>query len=109
MNAPQRGDLIKLDFNNAAGHEQSGYRRAIVVSPYSYNKVAKLALVCAITNQKKGYPFEVDIPSGLKVTGVILSDQVRTIDWNARHISIVDSAPDECVDEVLENLSILIS
>lgn len=109
MTAPKRGDLIILDFNNTAGHEQAGYRRVIVVSPFAHNKAANLAIVCAITSQKKGYPFEVEIPAGMKVTGVILSDQVRTIEWSARRIDIVDSAPEECIDEVLENLSKLIS
>ena len=108
MRTPERGDLIKLDFNNTQGHEQAGYRRAIVITPSSYNHTAGLAIVCAITNQKKGYPFEVDIPVGLKVTGVILSDQVRTIDWVARNIVIVDHAPQECVEHILENLSKLL-
>ena len=107
MRTPKRGDLIKLDFDNTQGHEQAGYRRAIVITPSSYNRAAGLAIVCAITNQKKGYPFEVDIPVGLKVTGVILSDQVRTIDWEARNVVVVDHAPQECVDNVLKNLSTL--
>ncbi|MHC1782650.1 MAG: type II toxin-antitoxin system PemK/MazF family toxin [Anaerolineaceae bacterium] len=108
MKAPERGDLIKLDFDHTAGHEQAGYRRAIVVSPFAYNKASQLAIVCAITNQKKGYPFEVPIPEGLKVAGVILSDQVRTIDWAAWQVLIVDRAPRECIDEVLEKLGNLI-
>ncbi len=108
MRIPERGDLIKLDFDNTQGHEQSGYRRAIVITLSSYNRVAGLAVVCAITNQKKGYPFEVDIPEGLKVTGVILSDQIRTIDWVARNIIIVDHAPQECVEEIQKNLSKLL-
>jgi len=105
MAAPERGDLIKLDFDNTTGHEQAGFRRALVISPVSYNKRVGLAIVCSITNQKKGYPFEVDIPAGLKVTGVILSDQVRTIDWVERNVQIVDHAPSECVAEVQEKLS----
>lgn len=108
MPAPKRGDLIKLDFDNTKGHEQMGFRRALVISPYSYNDKVKLAIVCEITNQKKGYPFEVEIPTGLKVTGVILSDQVRTIDWIARNVKIVDNAPLDCVAEVQKKLSILL-
>ena len=108
MPAPKRGDLIKLDFDNTKGHEQTGFRRAIVISPHSYNNKVKLAIVCAITNQKKGYPFEVEIPTGLKVTGVILSDQIRTIDWEERNVKIVDNAPPECVAEAQEKLSKLI-
>lgn len=108
MKTPERGDFIKLDFNATKGHEQAGYRRAIVVTPSSYNNAAKLAIVCAITNQRKGYPFEVEIPSGLKVTGVILTDQVRTIDWITRNIVILDHAPYECMEKVRENLLKLI-
>ena len=105
MPAPERGDLIKLDFDNATGHEQANYRRALVLSPGAYNKRVGLAIVCAITNQVKGYPFEVALPIGLKVTGVILSDQVRTIDWKTRNVKIVDHAPPECVAQVQEKLS----
>ena len=105
MPAPERGDLIKLDFDNAAGHEQANFRLALVLSPGAYNKRVGLAIVCAITNKTKGYPFEVVIPTGLKVTRVILSDQVRTIDWKARDVQIVDHAPPECVAQVQEKLS----
>jgi len=108
MGAPQRGDLIKLDFGSTQGHEQRGYRRAIVLSPSAYNAKTSLAIVCAITSQQKGYPFEVEIPKGLKVTGVILSDQVRTIDWKARNVKIVDHAPSSCINKVAENLAKLI-
>jgi mRNA interferase MazF len=105
MEAPKRGDLITLDFDNTQGHEQAGYRRAIVISPLAYNRKTGLATVCAITNQKKGYPFEVDIPKGLKVTGVVLSDQVRTIDWEARQFRIEDEAPAECTQKVMDLLA----
>lgn len=108
MAVPQRGDLIKVDFDNTTGHEQAGYRRALVLSPQQYNRVTDLAIVCAITNQKKGYPFEVELPAGLKVTGVVLSDQVRTIDWKQRHSEIVDRAPDGVLEKVQENISKII-
>ena len=108
MPAPKRGDLIKLDFDNTRGHEQAGYRRAVVISPDRYNEVVGLAIVCAITNQKKGYPFEVDIPDGLTVTGVILSDQIRTIDWEKRNVTVVDHISQECINEVQEKLSKLL-
>ena len=108
MSFPKRGDLIKLDFDNTAGHEQTGYRRAIVLSDDRYNEKIGLAIVCAITNQKKGYPFEVDLPDGLAVTGVVLSDQVRTIDWRARNVQIVDQAPPDYVSQIQEKISQLI-
>ena len=95
MICPERGDLIKCDFDNAVGHEQADFRRALVISPTIYNSKLKMALVCAITNQKKGFAFEVDIPRGLKVTGVLLTDQLRTIDWQARKVEIVDHLPDD--------------
>ena len=108
MPVPKRGDLIKLDFDNTIGHEQAGFRRALVLSPSSYNKRVGLAVVCSITNQKKGYPFEVDVPAGLKVTGLVLSDQVRTIDWCKRNVQIVDHAPPKYVAQVQEKLLKLI-
>jgi mRNA interferase MazF len=108
MPVPKRGDLIKLDFNNTTGHEQMGYRRALVLSPDSYNEKVGLAIVCAITNQKKGYPFEVEIPTGLKVTGIVLTDQVRTIDWIERNVQVVDHLPSVSIMEVQEKLSKLL-
>ena len=108
MKVPERGDLIKLDFDNTQGHEQSGYRRAIVLSHRSYNQITGLAVVCAITSHIKGYPFEVEIPEGLNVTGVILSDQIRTIDWQARNVKVVDKAPAECINSVIDKFSKLI-
>ena len=79
---PERGDVVWIDMHPKAGHEKAGRRPAIVLSPSSYNGKVGLALFCPINNQTKGYPFEVIIPSGLKVTGAILSDQVKTLDWN---------------------------
>jgi len=108
MTATERGDLIKLDFDNTAGHEQAIFSRALVLSPSSYNKRVGLAIMCAITNQKKGYPFEVDVPAGLKVSGVVLSDQVRTVDWCKRNVQIMDHVPPKCVAHVQEKLLKLI-
>jgi mRNA interferase MazF len=108
MECPERGDLVTMDFDNALGHEQAEYRCALVLSPGSYNKRVGLAIVCAITNQQKGYAFEVPIPAGLKVTGVILSDQVRTVDWFERGVKIVDHASPKTVNLVQEKLSKLI-
>lgn len=77
---PQRGDIIWLDFNPQAGREQAGRRPAFVVSPAAYNRKVGLALVCPVTSRVKGYPFEVVLPAGLAVTGVILSDQLKSLD-----------------------------
>ena len=78
---PDRGDVVWIDFSPQVGHEQSGSRPALIISPASYNGKVGLSLLCPITNQMKGYPFEVSIPSGHEVEGVILSDQVKSLDW----------------------------
>jgi mRNA interferase MazF len=82
---PERGDVVWITFNPQAGHEQAGYRPAVVLSPKTYNGKVGLALLCPITSQIKGYPFEVEVPEGLSVNGVILSDQVKSLDWKARN------------------------
>ena len=77
---PQRGDVVWITLTPQAGHEQAGHRPAVVLSPAAYNGKVGLAILCPITNQIKGYPFEVLIPAGLAVTGVILADQVKSLD-----------------------------
>jgi mRNA interferase MazF len=80
---PDRGDAVWIMLNPQAGHEQAGRRPAVVLSPAAYNGRVGLAILCPLTNQIKGYPFEVVLPSGLAVTGAILSDQVKSLDWRA--------------------------
>ncbi len=105
---PDRGDVVWIDFNPQAGHEQAGRRPAIILSPAYYNQRAGLAIICPITNQAKGYPFEVIIPAGLKVTGVVLADQARNLDWRARKASMITKLPSGVTDEILEKLRTLI-
>jgi len=81
---PKQGDVVWLDFNPQFGHEQAGRRPALVISPESYNAKIGLMLCCPITNQAKGYPFEVVVRGTAKVTGVVLADQVKSFDWAAR-------------------------
>ncbi len=81
---PERGDLVWLDFDPRAGHEQAGTRPALVISPRAYNRKVGLALLCPVTSQVKGYPFEVRLPAGLPVQGVVLSDQLKSLDWQAK-------------------------
>ena len=81
---PDRGDVVWINFSPQVGHEQYGSRPALIISPASYNGKVGLSLLCPITNQIKGYPFEVGIPSGHEVEGVILSDQVKSLDWRKR-------------------------
>ncbi len=90
-----------LVFNQQAGHQQTGKRPALVLSPKLYNTKTHLALVCPITNQIKGYPFEVILPSGLKVSGAILSDQIKSLDWKARTAQFIAKTPASVLSEVL--------
>jgi len=105
---PQRGDAIWLDFNPQAGHEQAGRRPALVLSPATYNGRVGLALLCPITGQIKGYPFEVVLPEGLEVQGVVLADQVRSLDWQARSAAFIARLPAHVVVEVLQKLDRLL-
>jgi mRNA interferase MazF len=105
---PDRGDAVWLDFNPQAGHEQAGRRPAIVLSPAAYNRKVGLAIFCPITSQVKGYPFEVVIPNGLKVSGAILSDQVKNLDWKIRNIRFITRLPTSITSEALKKLKTLI-
>jgi mRNA interferase MazF len=104
---PDRGDVVWLEFNPQAGHEQSGRRPALVISPAAYNARVGLALLCPITSQVKGYPFEVGIEAG-RISGVVLSDQIKSLDWRARQAEFIGHAPDPSITEVLQKLATLV-
>lgn len=106
---PKRGDVVWLEFHPHAGHEQSGRRPAVVLSPEAYNAKVGLAVFCPITSQKKGYPFEVEIPAGLRVSGVILADQVKSLDWRARKARWICTLPPRVIKEVLDKFGILLA
>lgn len=106
---PQRGDVIWITLNPKAGHEQSGRRPALVLSPLAYNGRVGLAILCPFTNQIKGYPFEVLVPAGLSITGAVLADQVKSLDWRARGAEFICSLPRGTVAEVLQKLGTLLS
>lgn len=106
--APERGDLVWLEFNPQAGSEQAGHRPALVISPRSYNRKVGLALVCPITSRIKGYPFEVELPSGLDAQGAILCDQIKSLDWRARSATYFGSVPDAVREEVTARILALI-
>jgi mRNA interferase MazF len=106
---PTRGHIIWMDFDPQSGHEQAGRRPALVVSPSAYNEKIGLALLCPITNQAKGYPFEVALPKGIGVSGVILADQIKSLDWKSRNAEFNCSAPQEVVNLVLDKLATLLS
>jgi mRNA interferase MazF len=105
---PDRGDIIWITLNPQAGHEQAGRRPALVISPDAYNRKVGLAIMCPITSQIKGYPFEVKIPDELKISGVILSDQIKNLDWKARNAEFICKLPEEVTREVLKKLNTLI-
>ena len=106
--APDRGHIIWLSLDPQVGHEQAGRRPALVLSPEAYNSRVGLALVCPITNRIKGYPFEVPLPDGLPVTGVVLADQVKSLDWRVRSAEHVGEVPTDVVEEVLRRLALLL-
>ncbi len=106
--APDRGDIVWLDFSPQTGHEQSGRRPAVVLSPSAYNAKVGLALVCPITSQAKGYPFEVALPERSKVAGVILADQVKSIDWRARRAKVAERLGTDIVSRTLALLRTLL-
>lgn len=106
--APERGDVIWIDFDPQAGHEQGGRRPALTLSPSSYNSRTGLAILCPITSRIKGYSFEVPIPSGLAVTGVILADQAKNMDWRARNSAFICKLPATVIVEVRKKLGSLL-
>jgi mRNA interferase MazF len=105
---PERGDAVWITLDPQAGHEQAGRRPALVISPATYNGRVGLALFCPITNQVKGYPFEVPLPAGSPVTGVVGADQVKSLDWRARQAARIGSLPPEVVAKVVERLQVLL-
>lgn len=106
---PRCGDAVWITLNPQAGHEQAGRRPAVVLSPQSYNSKTGLAILCPITSQTKGYPFEVLLPGGLPVAGAILSDQVKSLDWRARNAELICTLPTETISEILQKLVTLLS
>lgn len=105
---PKRGDAIWLDFNPQTGREQAGRRPAFVVSPEAYNGKVGLALLCPVTSREKGYPFEVVIPEGLPVRGVVLSDQLKSLDWRSRRAEFICTLPESVTQEVLKKVEALL-
>ena len=105
---PNRGDIVWIGLDPQRGHEQAGRRPAIVLSPQKYNSKSGLFICCPITSQEKGYPFETNIPSGLPVSGVILSDQVKSLDWRARGVEYTCAVPQVTIEQVVKKISLLI-
>ncbi len=108
MAAPDRGDLVWLDFAPQAGHEQHGRRPALVLSPRRYHQMTRFVVVCPITTRIKDYPFEVVLPPGLPVSGAVLADQIKSLDRHVRRIEPAGRVPPEVVAEVLGRVAALI-
>jgi mRNA interferase MazF len=101
---PDRGDLVWINFNPQASHEQAGRRSAIVLSPKSFNEITGFVSVCPITHTISGWGFEVKLPEGIAFDGVILTDQIKNLDWQARKLIIKGQAPDRVVEECLNKI-----
>ncbi len=106
---PDHGDIVWLDFSPQIGHEQGGMRPALVLSPRQYNGPSGMGMFCPITSQGKGYPFEVALPPGGRVTGTILADHLKSLDWAKRRVKYACAAPPEVVYEVLAKIAVLLS
>ena len=105
---PAAGELVWLTFDPTAGHEQAGRRPALVLSPIEYNRLTGLALMCPITSRVKGYSFEVPLPPGLPVSGVVLADQVKNLDWRQRQVVRIALAPPSLHASVYQRLDKLL-
>ena len=105
---PERGDLVWLHFTPQRGHEQAGRRPALVLSPRAYNRKVGLALVCPVTSQVKGYPFEVELPDDLAASGAVLCDQVKCLDWRARRARRIDRVSRVVLAEVTARILVLV-
>ncbi len=106
---PERGHFIFLDFSPQAGSERAGRRPALVLSPLTYNVATGLVFVCPVTNQLKGGAFEVPIPPDAKVTGAVLSDHLRSVDWIARNADFHSVAPTDLLLEVLARIEAILA
>ena len=105
---PSRGDIVWSSFTPQSGHEQAGLRPALVLCPRACSVKTGLALCCPVTSRAKGYPFEVALPSTSAVWGVVLADQIKNLDWRARHARFECRATPQVVSEVLQKVNVLL-
>lgn len=104
---PEKGDIVWIDFSPTRGHEQAGVRPVLVLSPNMYNAKSGLMVACPITSKVKGYPFEVRIQAK-KINGVVLADQIKNLDWQARKVSFEERAPESAVTQSQELIEVLV-
>jgi mRNA interferase MazF len=109
MTLPDRGSLVWMEFSPHAGSEQAGRRPAVVLTTLAYHRLSRLAVVCPITSRERGWPMEVKLPDNLPVSGIVLVDQVRSIDREARYLEVVGMVPREVLDEIDARLAPLLS
>lgn len=98
----KQGDIIKVNLNPKAGHEQAGYRPAVVISNNTFNKMARLAILCPITNTKNNFPLHIPLDERTKTTGVILCEHIRAVDLEARPYIFVEKLPDDILENVVD-------
>jgi mRNA interferase MazF len=101
---PRQGDFISLTFDPQSGHEQKGRRPALVISHYLFNKATKLAIVCPLTTTDRQIPFHLAVPAGAKVSGFVMVEQVKSVDYGARQAKFIQKAPSEIVEDALSIL-----
>ncbi len=104
---PEKGDLVWLNFTPQSGHEQSGRRPAVVISPSEYNGKTGLGIFCPLSSKEKGYPFEVQIKND-RISGVVLSDHLKSLDWESRKAELISKVTENELDEILEKIKVLI-
>jgi len=101
---PRQGDIIAITFDPQAGHEQKGRRPAFVISKDLFNRSTGLAIVCPITNTELSFPFHIPIPTDSKLTGFIMVEQVKSVDFRSRRAKRIEHGSDELLSEVLSIL-----
>ncbi len=104
MVIPEKGDIVWLDFNPQSGHEQMGRRPAIVLSNNLFNQKTGMAIVCPITNTNRGFSLHVEIIGSSKVKGFIMAEQVKSVDYSARNVEIIEKVSEEVLNELLSIL-----
>ena len=101
---PAQGDIVVMDFQPQAGHEQRGRRPGLIISNEGFHRYTRMAIVCPITNTDKGFPMHVRLDDATKTTGVVLCEQMKSLDYAARNASFIEKAPDVVLSEVLERV-----